>query len=483
MDRRQFLKGCAAAAVGLGISKQLTAGPKGLFSSKSISVKLESITSDKPNVILCMTDDMGWGDTGYNGHTHLKTPNLDDMSQSGIRFDRWYTGAPVCSPTRGSCITGRHPFRYGIFTANKGHMKSREITLAEALKTVGYTTGHFGKWHMGTLTTTVNDSNRGGPGSENHYAPPWDNGFDTCFSTEAKVPTWDPMYKEGTTNFYGTRYWTAPGSSVPIHDASLQGDDSRVIMDRAIPFIRDAAAQNKPFLAVVWFHTPHSPVIAGASYRAMYSDQSSNKQHYYGCVTAMDEQVGRLRAELKSLGIADNTMLWFSSDNGPESSSIHSRSQGETGGFRERKRSLYEGGVRVPGLLEWPARIKTSRIVDIPCSTLDYFPTVLDILGFQMPDQPEPVDGVSLKTLIEGSMTQRPMPICFQHGSKRSINDNRYKLISTNDGGSYELYDIIDDPYENSNIASQHQSIVNSMKSQLETWIISCAHSNNGADY
>ena len=150
------------------------------------------------------------------------TPNLDKMASEGIVFNRFYTSSPVCSPTRGSCITGRHPYRYGVFYANVGHMKKQEITLAEALKTKGYITGHFGKWHLGTLTKTEKDANRGGRLNDTiNYSPPWENGFDVCFSTESKVPNWDPMITPPKSaggvgeripgEPYGTAYWTGPG--------------------------------------------------------------------------------------------------------------------------------------------------------------------------------------------------------------------------------------------------------------------------------
>ncbi len=423
-----------------------------------------------------MADDLGWGDTGYNGHPVLQTPNLDDMAGKSMRFDRWYAGAPVCSPTRGSSITGRHPFRYGILTANKGHMPKEEVTIAEALKPLGYSTGHFGKWHMGTLTTEIKDSNRGGPGSEEHYSPPWLNGFDKCFSTEAKVPTWDPMVDPTSGEAYGTRYWKEDGSIVT---ENLEGDDSRVIMDRAIPFIEKCAGLGNPFLAIVWFHTPHKPVVAGASYRAMYAAENDTQGNYYGCITAMDEQIGRLRQKLTELGIADNTMLWFCSDNGPEGSSV----PGTAGSYRGRKRSLYEGGVRVPGLFQWPAKIPSQRTVDMPCSTIDYFPTVMDALGYQLKGKPEPQDGISLMPLIEGAMTQRPKPIAFEHGNQISLSDNQYKLYSSDSGQTYELYDLIADPYETNDIAAQDPGIVASMRTTLEQWRDSCTKSREGKDY
>ncbi len=467
MDRRSFIKLSAAASTVV-----MAGGCSGV-------TKLTETQPKRPNIILCMCDDLGWGDVGYHGtNSEIKTPHLDDMAASSLQFRRFYAAAPVCSPTRGSAITGRHPYRYGITHANVGRMKSPEITIAEAVKPLGYKTGHFGKWHMGTLTTEIKDSNRGGPKSHNEYSPPWKNGFDVCYSTEAKVPTWDPMFKPGSTEFYGTRYWTQDGKFIKPDSPELKGDDSRVIMDQTIPFIRDAVDRKSPFLAIIWFHTPHKPIVAGPEYKAMYPELSEEKKAYYGCITAMDEQVGRLRTELKGLGVADNTLLWFTSDNGPEV-----KTPGTTGGFRARKRSLYEGGVRVPGLLEWPAKIKTGRTTQVPCCTSDYFPTMMDVLGYSPHIPVVPIDGISLLDLIEGQMKQRPVPIGFQSRNQRSLSDNQYKLYSANDGKTYELYDLLADPYEKNNIAATHPEIVTSMKKTLEAWIKSCDKSNDGADY
>ena len=462
MNRRAFLKTIGAGAAALALPHRLAAAP-----------------AAKPNVILAMTDDQGWGDTGYNGHPILKTPTLDAMARAGIRFDRWYSGAPVCSPTRGSALTGRHPYRYGIFFANVGHMRKQEITLAEALKTQGYRTGHFGKWHLGTLTTKIKDSNRGRPGDAKHYSPPWDNGFDVCFSTEAKVPTCDPMLKPGTKQAYGTHYWDGPEHRVI---ENLEGDDSRIIMDRAVPFIRAAAKAGKPFLAVVWFHTPHLPVVAGPKHRKLYADQPEGAQHYLGCITAMDEQMGRLRNELRSLGVAEDTMLWFCADNGPEGRK-KTPTNGSAGPLRGRKRSLYEGGVRVPGLLEWPAKVTKPRVVTTPCSTSDYFPTVLDALGFHMKGQPEPLDGVSLLPLIEGTMAERPRPVGFESGGQVALIGNRYKIYGKGKSPKYELYDLIEDPGEKHDLAAEKPDIVKQMAATLEAWRRSCKGSLAGNDY
>ncbi len=439
-----------------------------LVSHKTFS---QSRNRPKPNIILCMTDDQGWGDTGYNGHPVLRTPYLDEMARSGLRFERFYSGAPVCSPTRGSCITGRHPYRYGVFFANAGHIKKEEITLAEALKPLGYACGHFGKWHLGTLTKTMKDSNRGAPGNTADYAPPWEHGFDVCFSTEAKVPTyWHP----GDYETYGTHYRTGPEQKVPADEVS--GDDSSLIMDRALPFIREKAEQSTPFFAVIWFHAPHLPVVSAPPYTDGYTEH----QAYYGCITAMDEQMGRLRATLTALGIEDNTMLWFCSDNGPEGDDT---APGSTGGLRGRKRSLYEGGVRVPGLLVWPDGVNSPRIVSMPCSTSDFFLTILDALDHPLPEMAtRPYDGVSLMPLIEKRMEARPRPIGFESAGHASLTDNRYKIIGKA-GGPYELYDLIEDPAEKNNLAESHPEIVQSMQQTLEAWRESCADSLWGKDY
>ena len=455
---------------------------------------VQAADTPRPNVVLMMCDDLGWGDVGFNGSKVCKTPHLDEMAEHSLKFNRFYSAAPVCSPTRGSVLTGRHPYRYGIPYANTGHMKNQEITLAETLKSQGYKTGHFGKWHLGTLTTKIKDANRGTPGDSRHFSPPWNNGFDVCFSTESKVPTWNPLavpkrFGKGEsrkygwvpvedaskTEHYGTHYWSGQDTQVT---ENVEGDNSRVIMDRAIPFIEAAVNDKKPFLAVIWFHTPHLPVVAGKKYRDMYAERSPKEQLYYGCITAMDEQVGRLRKSLRSLGIADNTMLCFASDNGPEGGT-----PGSAGHLRGRKRSLYEGGVRVPGLIEWPAKIDKARSTNVPAVTSDYFPTVLDILGFKMKGQPNPIDGVSLLPLFEGEMTERPRPIGFESRGMRTLSDNRYKLVISGKKKGAELYDLVADPSESKNIADENKGIVDEMQEKLDAWRTSCAASAKGEDY
>ena len=266
---------------------------------------------------------------------------------------------------------------------------------------------------------------------------------------------------------------------------NLSGDDSRIIMDRVIAFIAKTARKSQSFLAVIWFHAPHWPVVAGPKYRDMYSGQSEFAQNHFGCITAMDEQIGRLRRKLRELGIADNTMFWFCSDNGPEGDVQGPKGgMGSAGPLRGRKRSLYEGGVRVPGLLVWPKKIKKHRVVNMPCSTSDYFPTVLEVLGYKLPEaQSRPYDGVSLVPVIDGTMSKRTRPIGFESKNQVSLTDNRYKIYSRDKAKTFELYDLIDDPVEKKNIAKDNPEILGTMKKTLETWRASCKASNAGEDY
>lgn len=456
--------------MGQNICRNLLTGS--VFITGGILWAADEGISEKPNVIFCMADDLGWGDTGYNGHPVLRTPNLNRMAQEGVRFDRFYSAAPVCSPTRGSCLTGRHPYRYGVFYANTGHMKKEEITIADVLKEKGYVTGHFGKWHLGTLTKTVKDANRGGAGDAENYSPPWENGFDVCFSTESKVPTY---WKNGVYETFGTHYWTGPDQMVPA--AEVSGDDSTLIMNRTLPFIRDAVAGNHPFMAVIWFHTPHLPVVSAPPYTDGYD---AEHRDYYGCITAMDEQIGRLREELDRLGVSKKTMIWFCSDNGPEG---QSKDPGSTRGLRGRKRSLHEGGVRVPGLLVWPQAVK-HQVVSIPCSTSDYFPTVMDVLGYKIPETKiRPYDGISILPVLSGTMTKRSRPIMFESRDQVALIGDHYKIYSKDKGTTYELYDLIKDPCERKNIADQFPEIVMALAGELEKWRQSCAASVAGKDY
>ena len=444
--------------------------------------------AERPNVILMMADDLGWADVGFNGGKTISTPELDEMAASGVILERFYAAAPVCSPTRGSSLTGRHPYRLGIPFANKGHLKGEELTLAELLLKSGYRTGHFGKWHLGTLTQTEKDANRGGPKGAADYSPPQDNGFQVCFSTESKVPTWDPMLKPAKATSkgwnaltdpskgksYGTHYWNEDGEKV---SDNLEGDDSRVIVDRVLPFLSDSVAAKKPFFAVVWFHTPHLPVVAGPEYFSMYPDaKDDHHRNYFGCVTAMDEQVGRIRAKLRELGVAENTLLAFCSDNGPEGKK---GDPGRAEPFRGRKRSLYEGGVRVPGVIEWPGQIEAGSRCETAVVTSDYLPTIAKLVGAE--PVVKPIDGTDLMPLLAGA--EREEGIGFQSQTQAAWHQGNWKIYRAKEKGAWELYDLADDPSEKQNLADKHPEKVVELAARFEVWQISCTASEQGVDY
>ncbi|YCM42990.1 sulfatase-like hydrolase/transferase [Verrucomicrobiaceae bacterium 227] len=446
-----------------------------------------ALAADKPNILLVMADDLGWGDVGFNGHKVIKTPHLDDMAKNGLRFTRFYTASPLCSPTRGSCLTGRHPWRFGVLAAHTGGMRIAETTVAEAAKSEGYTTGFFGKWHLGWVKPEERLT-RG------HYSPPWHHGFQETFATTGAVPTWDPtVTPDWKSNakvgepFKGGMPYVQNGVEV---SENMQGDDSRIIMDRALPFIQKSVAEKKPFLACIWFHTPHEPVVAGPEYRKLYPENGTLKQNYYGCITAMDEQIGRLRAELRNLGVAENTLILFTSDNGP-SDSYTKKGIASAGPFRGHKHTMYEGGLRVPAVVEWPGTIAPGTTTDSLTATVDYFPTVVELTGANLGSKAKiPLDGYSMVDLFKGQPFERPAPLFF--GYRRLVSDidgqalieARYKLLHrAKSGGGYELYDLIDDPSEKTNLIKKKTDIAAAMKKRMAEYDESCRLSRDGADY
>ena len=478
MNRRSFLK-----VVGAGLC---------LGSVKGITAVGGSVR-EKPNVVLCMADDQGWGDMAYNGHSALKTPNFDAMAAEALRFDRFYAAAPVCSPTRGSVMTGRHPNRFGCF--KWGHpIRPQETTVAHALKRVGYVTGHFGKWHLGSVC-------KGSP------VNPGACGFDEWFSSPNFFDNDPILSREGVA-------------------VQTQGESSMVTVDAAIEFIRKHSRSAEPFLAVVWFGSPHSPHQAIEEDGALYSNQSKQLQNFYGEITGMDRAFGKLRRELKVLGIRENTMLWYCSDNGglPR--------VGTTGG-RGNKGQIYEGGLRVPAILEWPSRIRGPRTTDVPCNTCDIYPTLMEIADVRVEKRRE-LDGISLAPLIDGRMKSRLKAMGFwdhptggiRTPSKEWMNsllaaqkegkdvDDLFRLrlgagqnmkqypaddfrghaawldwpwklhrIENDKGVKFELYNLIDDPLEARDVASQQSRRVRSMQAQLQRWQKSVVESLNGKEY
>jgi arylsulfatase A-like enzyme len=228
---------------------------------------------------------------------------------------------------------------------------------------------------------------------------------------------------------------------------------------------------------VVWFHAPHEDIEAGPDYLKMYEGHGE-AAHYYGCITELDEQVGRIRQTLDRLGVADSTLIFFCSDNGPEGKEPKGRRQGVTNGLRGRKRSVYDGGVRVPALAFWPGKLKAGTVIDTPLSTLDYFPTVATLIGYDMPDA-RPIDGQDVMPILVGETDHRDKAIPFRFNNYATLVKDHYKFVLPQG----ELYDLSKDWSEESNVAPTHPARVIRMTSELRESLASMKRSHSGADY
>ena len=468
---------------------------RNLLASVALLLSLASATraaDTPPNVIFLMADDLGYGDVGFNGNKFVETPHLDRMAKDGIRFTRFYSIGPICSPTRASVQTGRHYMRFGMMNVNVGKLPAQEISLPRIAKSKGYATGHFGKWHLGTMSREHTQV-RGKRAAEG-YGPPWERGYDTTFTTETNIATWDPLDYTGLRiPKHSCTFWSN-GRQVP---GDYKGSSERIIMDRAIEFVSESATAKKPFLATVWFYGPHSPVRAGAELRELYAELPLGKQHYYGAVTFIDTEVGRLRAALSELGVEHNTLIFFCSDNGPEGTGkpaaeytpYHGAYHGSAGRFRGRKRSLYNGGVCVPAVAVWPDVVRPGQTITEPVCVLDYVPTLNEILAHKMPDA-RPLDGVSILPLLNGHKQWRrermiPFATKLRQQSVALIHDG-YKFYSNDwnkPSPSDELYHLADDHGEKHNLAAKNSDLLRRMKLEFIAWVDSCHNSYAGRDY
>ena len=450
MDRRSFLKNCAAALVGTGAVGSLGSCNAGSNSKKPLNL---SKRPAKPNIILVMTDDQGWGQTGYYNHPVLKTPNLDRMADNGLRFDRFYAGAPNCSPTRATILTGRSHTRAGV--NNPGYaLRLQEKTLPQALQKAGYATGHFGKWHLngfkGPGVPVLKDDPRG----------PGVFGFDEWLSV---------------TNFFDRN----PLLSRMGKFEEFKGDSSEVIVGEALKFIKRQAASETPFLSVIWYGTPHSPFAASDQDKADFGGLDKRSQDHYGELVAMDRSIGTLRKGLRDLGIADNTLVWFCSDNG----GLPKIKPDTVGGLRGNKSTIFEGGLRVPAIIEWPAVIKP-RITKHPSVTMDIFPTIAAIVGLDETAMLQPCDGMSILPLLGGEIGRRIKPIPFRHTGRAAFIDNDYKLLTQKiEKGVFELYNVTEDISETKNLFASHPEIAQRMVEQFTAWNKGVEASIAGKDY
>lgn len=428
---------------------------KSPFAASLLAVILATslVANERPHIIFVMADDMGWGQTGYRGHPVLKTPNLDAMAAGGLRFERFYAGAPVCSPTRASVLTGRTNNRTGVLTHGYA-LRLQEKTIAQALKAVGYVTGHFGKWHLNGF------KGPGAPVLGNDPRRPGAFGFDEWVSV---------------TNFFDRDPLLSHQGKIVEH----QGDSSEVAVTEAVKFLEKHHAGHQPMFAVVWFGSPHSPYRALDADKAAFSQLNDASANHYGELVALDRSVGVLRSALRRLQIAENTLLVFCSDNG----GLPGIQPETVGGLRGNKGSVYEGGLRVPGIMEWPAVIG-SRVTEYPACTMDLFPTVAEIVGLPSAVFLQPIDGISLKPLLTQELKARTNPIGFRFNRMAAQVHGRYKILTNNvSGDRFELYDLASDPSESEDLSSEQPDRLAELKRQLLAWNSTVDASFGGQDY
>ena len=278
-----------------------------------------------------------------------------------------------------------------------------------------------------------------------------------------------PEYEERKT--YGTYYWDINGNKVT---EELRGDDSRIVIDRTLPFIDRSLKQGKPFLATIWFHTPHLPCVAGPEHAALYSDLPLEERNYYGCITAMDEQIERLVNFLKRKGIYENTVIFFCSDNGPELNT-----PGTAGIFKGKKRSLYEGGIRVPAFMVG-GKGKLPGHITQPCSTSDYLPTILEMTGLSQQGLYE-LDGESFLPFLSSEKAMRKKPLVFCSGTQGAVVTYDYKLYYNK--GKFELYKLPQDPSEQNDISASHPDEVKKLSRYLHQQMSAYRNSFEGEEY
>jgi arylsulfatase A-like enzyme len=364
-----------------------------------------TLSAAPTHFILMMGDDHGWEETGYHGHPHVKTPVLDEMAASGLRMDRFHSGHPSCSPTRASFLTGRHPNRMGTFDPGFS-LRPEEITFAHVLGKAGYKCGHFGKWHVG-------------PVKKESPTSPGAMGFHEWLSHD---------------NFFELNPSLSRNGGPPeVHE----GESSEILIKEAIRFIDQSVSEEKPFLTVIWFGSPHEPYSGLPQDLALYDEMpklyndkkvklTSNEtggpvtrpqgdvlRERYAEITAMDRAIGQLRKHLKDKGLQRDTLVFYCGDNGTSGDAVrHSPHRGA-------KAQVYEGGTLVPGIIEWPARITVPRTSSVTLSTSDLLPTLCSLVGQPLPARP--LDGIDFTGVLDGKLEARPTPLGVW-----SFNHSRY---------------------------------------------------------
>ena len=405
----------------------------------------------RPNIVYILCDDLGYGDLGCFASPVIKTPNLDRLAEGAMKLTHCYAAAPVCSPSRAGIITGRNPNRCGIrdwIPPDKGiYLKRDEMSVARLLKSAGYRTAHVGKWHLNSKMD----------GSE---PTPGDHGFDHWFATQNNA---SPSHQDPV-NF------VRDGKPV----GKLTGNSSTLIMDEALAFLKDN--KDKPFALFVCFHAPHEPVATPEEWTKLYNDiPDPTKRIYYGSVSLVDHEVGRLVKTLDELKRRDDTLIFFTSDNGPETLNRYKgaeRSHGSPGPLRGMKLHVTEGGYRIPGILSWPARIKKGAVCEEPVCSLDLLPTLCELAGVKPPTD-RPLDGASFTPILDGKPIDRKTPLYWQYDKAiskpwtLSLRKGPWKLLADARMEKFELYDLTADTPEAKDRAADKPDLLKELKAEM----------------
>ncbi len=432
--------------------------------------------ADRPNFVVMVADDLGWGDLGSYGHPEIRTPNLDRLADEGLRFTDAYAAAPVCSPARTGLMTGRIPSRVGIYDwippGSDVHLPLEETTVAELLRDAGYQTVYLGKWHL-----------NGGLGTE--QPQPDDHGFDHWLATAGfAMPTHlDPF------NFVRNGVELGP----------LEGYACQLLTDEAVGWLAGSRNQDRPFLMVIGYHEPHEAIASPPELTASYpATQNRDEAEYFANVTNLDLAVGRVTAALEELGLADDTVVLFTSDNGPEMVNRHpqaQRSYGSAGGLRGHKLQLWEGGIRVPLIVRWPGNISPGSVSTTPVSGIDLLPTLAELARVPIPTRLV-IDGASFVPALSGGAMPRSTPL-FWHdykawgGPRVVLREGRFKLSGWWDGPEilrtdsatmrpgdlelirtaklvrFALFDLETDPGERHDAADTNPEVFERMKAEM----------------
>ncbi|MEL6590353.1 MAG: arylsulfatase [Bacteroidota bacterium] len=406
----------------------------GLFACQSTSTERKPAS---PNVLFILSDDQGYGDLRIHGNDSIDTPILDQLASEGTRLDQFYV-SPVCAPTRAALMTGRHHLRTGTFWVTRGaeNMRTEELTLAEALQANGYRTGCFGKWHNGA-----------------HYP-------------------YNPL-GQGFERFVGftSGHWSNYFNTTLISDTSTlktEGYITDVLTDQAIGFIEEH--QQEPFFCYIPYNVPHSPFQVPDRYFDKYKARGLTNKNasVYGMVENMDENIGRLLSKLDELGLSDNTIVVFITDNGPNGSRYN-------GNMRGWKGKVYEGGVRVPCIIRWPGKVRGQTLRHLTDHT-DILPTLLGLTGIEKPEG-LPLDGLDLSNWLKGSPKTFPERTLYSHQNQGdspltypgAIRTVQYHFIMRGED-RVELYDMIQDRSETTDISAANPEVIARFKQQYLDW-------------